>query len=666
MGEESPKPANTPTGAVFLSYASQDSEAAQRICEALRAAGIEVWFDQSELRGGDAWDRRIRDQIRHCALFIPLISAHSQARLEGYFRREWKLAVERTRDLADELAFLLPVVIDDTPERAASVPEAFHDVQWTRLAGGAASQEFVEHVARLLSPQDAPKPDAQALPPRRAPGPAQRAAAFGSGSRWGMRLPLALLALAVIVGYLIIDHHVLQPGTAPSAAVAAAGAGPSIAVLPFADLSEKHDQEYFTDGMAEEIINLLTKVPALKVIGRTSSFQFKGKADDVRRIGTTLGAAYIVEGSVRRSENHVRVTAQLIDTHDGTQRWTGAYDRDIKDVLKVQEEIAFGLVRALQVEVASTGLGGSQAVPPPVEAYDSYLRGMHARDRFDQSGFEEALVDFRHALQLAPSFAPAAEALATTLYYMTDSTYLPAESGYNQTRAAAEAALKLDPGSAVARAVICSVNIVFDWNWPAAARECGIAVQISPNQPFVLQAAAVQHKMFGEWKDATYLIEAAITSDPLDPGLYNIAARIYIRAGRVQDAQTAARRALQISPTSVFNHLVLGLTLLIQGRTSETLTEMQQEYGPGARQLGLAVAYHALHREPDSDAALARLIEENGSDSAFFVAEAFAWLDRAFVQRDNDLYDIKGAWLLKNLEGDPRYKAFLRKMKLPE
>ena len=182
--------------------------------------------------------------------------------------------------------------------------------------------------------------------------------------------------------------------------------------------------------------------------------------------------------------------------------------------------------------------------------------------------------------------------------------------------------------------------------------------------------------VFGEWKDATYSIEAAIVNDPLDPALYNFAARIYIRAGRVTDAQTAVRRALQISPTSAFNHLVLGITLLMQGRASEALAEMQQEHGPGARELGLAIAYHALHRAPDADAALARLVAENGSDSAFFVAEAYAfraqkdlafeWLDRAFVQRDNSLYDLKGAWLLKNLEGDPRYQVFLREMNLPE
>ena len=145
-----------PSKAVFLSYASQDAEAARRICEAVRAAGIEVWFDQSELRGGDAWDRQIRKHIHDCALFIPIISATTQGRTEGYFRREWKLAVDRTHDMADDTPFLLPVVIDDTPDDAARVPDKFREVQWSRLPGGEASAAFVERVARLLSPAPSP------------------------------------------------------------------------------------------------------------------------------------------------------------------------------------------------------------------------------------------------------------------------------------------------------------------------------------------------------------------------------------------------------------------------------------------------------------------------------------------------------------------------------
>jgi TolB-like protein/Flp pilus assembly protein TadD len=662
--------------AVFLSYASQDTGVARRMCDALRVAGIEVWFDQSELRGGDSWDQKIRQQIRDCALFVPIISAHTQARPEGYFRLEWKLAVDRSHLMAAEKAFLVPVVVDATTEPEALVPTQFRDVQWTRIQASEIPAAFMDRIAALLNQPVAPhmgstERGASRAPPRRLPV---------------VSIALSVAAVAVLVIATAMPGGWLWPKPAPkmeadtaSASVAttpAAVSGKSVAVLPFVDMSEKKDQEYFADGVAEEIINLLAKVPELKVIGRTSSFQFKGKADDLRKIGTTLGAAYVVEGSVGRFDKHVRVTAQLIDTRDGTYRWSETYDRDVSDVLMVQEDVAFAIVRALQLEVASRIFRRSQSAPPTVDAYDTYLRGLHARDRFDQRGFEEAVADFRHALQLEPSFSPAAEATASTLYYMTESTYLPSESGFNQARAAAEAALKLDRRSSVAHAVICIINTAFDWDWSAAARECAIAARISPNKPFVLQAVAVQHMALGEWKDAASSIEAAIANDPLDPAMYNIAARIYVRAGRVREAETAVRRSRQISSTFAFDHLLLGITLLMEGRATEALAEMQQESGPGAQALGLALAYHALHRDMDADAALSRLKAENGSDSAFSIAEAYAfrkqkdaafeWLDRAFAQRDNGLYSLKGAPLLRNLEGDPRYKAFLRKMNLPD
>src|SRR5262245_24969610 len=151
MGGESP--ASAPTGTVFLSYASQDAEAAQRICEALRAAGIEVWFDQSALRGGDAWDQAIRKQIKTCVLFIPVISRHTHERDEGYFRLEWKLAVDRSHLMTTDRAFLLPVVIDDTREDEERVPDKFRDVHWTRLPGGETPPAFVERIRRLVSPE---------------------------------------------------------------------------------------------------------------------------------------------------------------------------------------------------------------------------------------------------------------------------------------------------------------------------------------------------------------------------------------------------------------------------------------------------------------------------------------------------------------------------------
>jgi hypothetical protein len=196
MGAESAEPVSTPTGAVFLSYASEDAEAAQRICAALRSAGVEVWFDQSELRGGDAWDRQIRERIHDCRLFIALISAHTEARDEGYFRHEWKLAVERTHHMSDKKPFLVPVVIDDTRERGASVPDKLHEVQWTRLPGGETPPEFVERVRRLVSPEPYNAPTTTVLPVGAAPAPPQamrKPVLASRQSKW------VLPAIAVVV-----------------------------------------------------------------------------------------------------------------------------------------------------------------------------------------------------------------------------------------------------------------------------------------------------------------------------------------------------------------------------------------------------------------------------------------------------------------------------------
>jgi TolB-like protein len=669
---------STPT--VFISYASQDVAVANAVVETLERHGVKCWIAPRDVVPGELYAGAIVHAIDAAKVIVLVLSEN--AATSQHVLREVERATSKRHPVVAFRVDLAPM--------AADLEYFLNTSHWldASAAGVAhALPKLVDAVQRIMAAPAVASPGDTGVAAKPVASLIQQPPIVRSAIHRTNRPVLTLSVLIALgVGYFAVDKLWVSRRTASeqpvatvtpvASAITPAVSQRSVAVLPFLDLSEKKDQEYFADGMAEEIIDLLTKVPELKVIGRTSSFQFKGKADDLRKIGTMLGAAYVVEGSIRRSDNHVRVTAQLIDSRDGTHRWAETYDRNVSDVLKVQDEIALGLVRALQLEVAGTVFGGSQSAPPAADAYDSYLRGMHARDRFDQLGFEEALADFRHALQLEPTFAPAAEAVASTLYYMTDSTYLPPDSGFNQARAAAQAALKLDPGSSVAHAVICTVNTIFDWEWSAAAHECAIAAQISPSKPIVLQAAAVQHMALGEWKDAAYSIEAAIANDPLDPAPYNIAGRIYVRAGRFTDAETAVRRALQISPTSTFNHLLLGIALLMQGKTTEALAEMQQDSGPGGRQLGLAVAYHALHRDSDSDAALARLKAENATDAAFFVAQvyafraqkaqAFEWLDRAFAQRDNSLYSVKGAPLLKNLEGDRRYKAFLRKMNLPE
>src|SRR5581483_5742641 len=293
-----------PSHAVFLSYASQDAQAALRICAALRAEGIEVWVDQSELRGGERWDEEIQRQIRECALFIAIVSRHTQERLEGYFRREWKLAIERTRDMAEQKPFLVPVVVDGTGDRDAIIPDPFRAVQWTRLPAGEPTAAFIGHIRRLLIFKLTPGREPVGTPSRaagqlRAPGPAPK---------WSRRAPLVAGALLVVgaTAYFAIraPWHSHSAAGAPKAAVTIGAFNPpahSIAVLPFVNMSGDAKQEYFSDGLTEELLNSLTQINGLQVAARTSAFSFKGTNTDIGTIARKLNVAAVLEGSIRRS-----------------------------------------------------------------------------------------------------------------------------------------------------------------------------------------------------------------------------------------------------------------------------------------------------------------------------------------------------------------------------
>lgn len=300
--------------AVFLSYASQDAEPAQRICEGLRAAGIEVWLDQSELRGGDAWDLKIRQQIRDCALFVPIISLNTASRLEGYFRLEWKLAVDRSHLMAAEKPFLLPVVVDATQESSAHAPDRFREVQWTRLVAGQHMPAFVEHVRRLLSGEQSQEPTRNAAATARAP------VALGAGKAvlpWWRSKPALLATIVVIICALGYAWSRLAPskrGEEVATAPAPTARNPSgttfnppphsIAVLPFVNLSGDRDQEYFSDGLTEELLNSLAEIDGLQVAARTSAFSFKGQDNDIGTIARKLNVGAVLEGSVRRLSAH--------------------------------------------------------------------------------------------------------------------------------------------------------------------------------------------------------------------------------------------------------------------------------------------------------------------------------------------------------------------------
>jgi TolB-like protein len=456
----------------------------------------------------------------------------------------------------------------------------------------------------------------------------------------------------------------------------------SIAVLPFADMSEKKDQEYFADGMAEEILDLLAKVPGLTVIGRTSSFHFKGANEDLRSIGTTLNAAYVLEGSVRKSGDQVRITAQLINAKTGTHEWSETFDRQFGDVLKMQDEIAAGVAVALAITFDAAHLTYRRELTNP-QAYDLYLRGRHAEFRWDKAGFEEAAAYYRQALDLDPSFVAAAYGLGHAYYDQAAWSFVAPTQGFPRARKAFESALKMDTGSdgstnsrADAHATLAQIRVVFDWDWAGAEEELQQAMALAPHDPVVLLVGTEVMSTTGRWDDAVRYGTLSIAQDPLSAPAHEILGMTRYRSGRMPEAEVALRKTLELSPTYSWGHYYLGCILLAQGRREAALAAIQQETPDGGRDAGLAIVFAALSRKSESDSALAQAITEYADVAAYHIAGAFAfrselddaiaWLDRAYRQKDAELYRIKGNPLFRNLERDPRYKAFLRKMKLPE
>jgi TolB-like protein len=412
---------STPTQAVFLSYASEDGEPARRICEALRAAGLEVWFDQSELRGGDAWDASIRKKIKQCALFVPIISKNTQARSEGYFRLEWKLAVDRSHLMADDQPFLLPVVIDDTSDASARVPDRFRERQWSRLPGGEKADAFAERARRLLESEGANAEIAPgaALTPR---GPTASAAKSGT-IKWLVAAfgGAAVVGLAVFIAFRVPPNEpAVTTATKPETTPVLAAPKPdqnSVAVLPFSNLSDDKANEYFSDGISEELLSVLQKIPGLRVAARMSAFSFKGKNATAQEIGEKLGVANLVEGSVRKSGKTVRITVRLSRAATGEQLWSDSYTRDLKDVFGVQSELARTIVEQLRGQ-----LGGTMSVSAKAElaaqvqaaikggtknpeAYQLYLQGISFLHQFSPDAAARAADFLQRAVSLDPSFA---------------------------------------------------------------------------------------------------------------------------------------------------------------------------------------------------------------------------------------------------------------------
>jgi TolB-like protein/Tfp pilus assembly protein PilF len=677
MGEASPNSTvTTPSGAVFLSYASQDAGAAKRICDALRAAGVEVWFDQSELRGGDAWDHKIRQQIHDCRMFIALISAHTEARSEGYFRREWKIAVDRTHDMSERQAFIVPVVIDGTSDATADVPEAFSAVQWIRLTSGEVVPEFVGRVQQLLSGDGARSPTVAGRPARVPAGT----------SSWAnpVRLAAAAALIAAAV-FLLIVRPWPKPAAptktaAPVESTAAFQPPPhSIAVLPFVNLSGDKEQEYFSDGLTEELLNSLAEIEGLQVAARTSSFTFR-EHPDIVTVAHKLNVATVLEGSVRRSGNTVRVTTQLINAATGFHLWSHTYDRDLGDVLKLQTDIAGAVASALKVSLlgnvaARIELGGTNNAA----AFDAFLRARKSHIGYHSGkDLERAITDYSQAIHLDPNYALAFadRSLALSRYADNFATGKAIRESHDQAQSDALKAISLAPDLAEGHLALGRQFWYGSLALTQASEEYERALALAPGNADVLEEYGIFAVLMGRKDEGIAALRRAVVLDPLDRWTHFMLGASLRFARQYKEAVAALQENLALDPDDLFAHANLGLAYYALGNLQSARTSCESTPDFPLCQVCLAITYDKLGQHADAEAMLAKYRASRGDVDAFNNAEIYAqwgnrgkaleWLETAMRLRDSGLAELKTDSLLDPLRNEPRFQAIERELKFPD
>jgi adenylate cyclase len=507
--------------------------------------------------------------------------------------------------------------------------------------------------------------------------------------RSSRRLNLAIMSvLGFMAVYFLIYHfwlakYVIEPVAEPARAQVGADAAESgsavvqrsIAVLPFVDMSQAKDQEYLSDGLAEELLNLLAQIPELRVAARTSAFAFKNKPDDISTIAKKLRVAHVLEGSVRKSGSRVRITVQLIRADSGYHLWSETYDRDLDDIFKLQDEIAGAVVQALKVALLGDALP-SRPTPRNLDAYNLYLQGRYFADLHSKESLLKAVDYLDQAVKIDPSYEPTWTTLAFVYSDVATRGFLSTEEALSKARAAAAEAIKLDPKSARAHVALGLIHMNFDWDWAAADREFKQALAYDAGNATVLTASGSLELIFGRTKRAAALFQQAVARDALHASSYSNLGVSYYAENRLPEAEAAFRKSIELKPTQAYTHNALGLVLLSRGNGQAALTEMGRESDDGWRLEGQAIVQHALGNHAESDKALAELVSAHEKDSPYLIATvyayrgqtelAFKWLDRAYAERDDTITSIKVDPLLKSLAGDPRYRALLKKLGLPE
>jgi TolB-like protein/Tfp pilus assembly protein PilF len=446
----------------------------------------------------------------------------------------------------------------------------------------------------------------------------------------------------------------------------------SIAVLPFANLSEDKANEYFADGLSEELLNLLSRIKELRVVARTSSFSFKGRTVGAAEIARELKVAHLLEGSVRRSGSRIRITAQLIRASDSSHVWSQSFDRDLSDIFAVQDEIAAAVAGELEIKLF--GGPAPKARPTDPRAYSLYLQGRHFFSLLSATGFEQAIPALEGALAIDPGFAPAWGMLGALYWGQANNSLIPYEEGARKARLASEKALALDPEQAEALSLIGLLDVIVHRDVDAALRRTNRALELEPHNQRVLLRAAGVARQRGRTDEAIGYAEQALSADPLSPNAHAVLGLTYYYAGRLDDAEAMRRKLLALSPGWLSGQYYLGRILLARGDAQAALEAIRQESSPMWRLTGLALVHHALGQRAESDAALEELRKLDPVGIAYQFAEihayrgeidlAFEWLERAEATNDSGLTDAITNPVMRSLHADPRWAAFVARLRL--
>jgi TolB-like protein len=635
------------SGHIFISYARADRERIAPIVAALEARGRQVWWD-SHLAGGSAFAREIETALRAADA---IVVAWSQASVHSDWVRD-----EATVGL--ELERLVPIKLDDAPAPLGF--GQFHTIDVSHWNGQAEAPEITQLI-RAVDRTGAGEFHRIARPPRGArSGLARRALLIGAAA-----VPAAALGAWWVAG---------RPG---------AGGGPaapahSIAVLPFANLSNDATQDYFADGLTEELIGALARLPSLQVAGRTSSFKFKGSKDDNATIAAKLGVAYLLEGSVRRQGDQARISAELVDAHSGFQRWSQDYDHDMKDVLATQASIAEAVAEQLKGallggEIAAISAGGTSSP----SAYDAYLQGKRV---FDLGGgedaFRTALTQFDAAVADDPGFAAAHAARARVLLTIGDEFSGPAvhDKMYGEALAAARRAVALAPSLAEAQATLADTLETAFLDFAGARAAYAQAIATGAGQSEVLTRYGLFNCDIGQFDAGLAAANRATILDPLNPRVFASLGSSSYMSRKYPEAIAAMRQALAFSPGLNAAHERIGFAMLQQGDAAAAAAEFDLEPVGFLKQTGLAIARHRLGDAAGAEAAFRALTSDPDDivyyQQAMVLAQwgkldgAFAALDSAIAGHDGGVVAIKADPSLDPLRADPRFSVVLKRLGL--